>query len=195
MNHPEAILVPVLMLTDYFLTVLSSVWREKGYADHFRTKHFELNPLWQKDVAAKRWFNPRHLALVVFASALLIGLGEWLPEDDIVMEATLGAVIVCFGLIIARHVMNLLTFRYVSRHPDEISGQVTMSQRLVLGMSLRHTGAALIPIVLIAVFSPTPFAVGGCIGVLLVAVVHLRWIRKLRKTKTPAAETENLPSE
>ena len=195
MNHPEALLVPLMMLADYFLTVLSAVWLEKGYANHFRAEHFELNPVWQKDIAAKRWFNPRHLALVVFASALLIGLGEWLPEDDIVMEATLGAVIVCFGFIIARHVTNLLTFRYVSHHPNEISGQVTMSHRIVLGMSLRHIGAALIPIALIAVFSPTPFAVGGCLGVLLVAVVHLFWIRKSRKAKTAAAKTENQPPE
>ena len=70
MKHPEVILVPAFMLADYFLTLAGAVLRDRKYSDHFKTEHYEMNPLWQKDVARKKWLNPRHIVLVVVVSCV-----------------------------------------------------------------------------------------------------------------------------
>ncbi len=76
MRHPEALLLPIMMLADYFLTVAGAILREKGYSLHFRDPHYELNPVWQKHIAEKKWLNPRHALLTIALSAMLILLTE-----------------------------------------------------------------------------------------------------------------------
>ena len=65
MLHPEMILVPVLLLADYFLTIQGANAAAGKYSQHFRVRHYQLNPLWQQAIARRKWFNPRHLLLVV----------------------------------------------------------------------------------------------------------------------------------
>src|SRR5690242_2440703 len=68
MKHPQILLLPLLMFADYFLTVLGAVLRDKGYSNHFKLEHYELNPVWQKSIRQKRWVNPRHILLTLFVS-------------------------------------------------------------------------------------------------------------------------------
>ncbi len=82
MKHPELILIPILMFSDYFLTVAGAVLKEKKYADHFKFEHYELNPIWQKEIAQKKWLNPKHIVLTIVFSSVLIFLMEFgeMPE-------------------------------------------------------------------------------------------------------------------
>src|SRR3954471_18182323 len=70
-RHPEFLLVPVLMISDYLLTIAGARLRADVYGRHFRTQHYELNPAWQSAVAKLRWFNPRHL-LITFAFTVFL---------------------------------------------------------------------------------------------------------------------------
>lgn len=71
MAYPQVLLVPLMLLADYYLTVLGAAQRQKVYAQHFRTQHYELNPLWQRSNARLQRFNPRHILLVLLVSAAL----------------------------------------------------------------------------------------------------------------------------
>lgn len=188
MKHPEALLLPVFMVTDYFLTVLGAIHREKGYSRHFRLEHYELNPIWQKDVAAKRWINPRHLILTALVSGLLIGLmegGEFLPAFDgtisVFNEMFLGAALSSFAIIIGRHINNLLIFRHLEHRPHDLTGVLTMTHGFALSTSLYQTIMVFVPLALIAGLSGSTYATGGMIGSGALALAHLSWMRRASK--------------
>ncbi len=181
MQHPEVLFLPVLMLADYFLTVWSESLRVQKYAEHFRTEHFELNPVWQQDVSRIRWFNPRHLIKTVVLTALLAALVEFGELPPLLIQLMLGCLYVLFGMIIGRHLANLLIFRRLILRPGEIRGSVSMTHELVLALSAYQGIAVVIPLALVAYVSRNAFAVGGLAGVCLFFVVHWAWLRKYRK--------------
>ncbi len=190
MKHPELILVPVFMFSDYFLTLAGAVLKDQKYGDHFKTEHYELNPVWQKQIAQKKWLNPRHIVLTIAISSILILLAEFEEMPEPFIQGFFGCFLALYGMIIGRHLSNLLVFRYMSRKPDEISGQVTMTHALLLSLSLYQYLVGFVPLVLIAIFSPSPFVYGAFLGAALLMAVHLKWIRKHRKQ----TEASNKPS-
>ena len=75
MRHPEVLLAPLLMVADYYLTLLGAHLAEHSYRRHFKTAHYELNPFWQSAMVRRQWINLRHLAGVVL-NAELPGFAE-----------------------------------------------------------------------------------------------------------------------
>ena len=163
MKHPEFLLVPVFMFADYFLTLAGAVLKDRKYGDHFKAEHYELNPIWQKNVARKKWLNPRQIVLVVVSSSILILPMEFVEMPQPFIQAVLGCLLAVLGMVIGRHLSNLMIFRHVIRKPEEISGQVTMSHALLLWVSLYQYLTILVPLALIAIFSPSPFVIGACV--------------------------------
>ena len=190
MKHPEVLLLPIMMFADYFLTVLGAIKREKGYNQHFKTQHYELNPIFQKHVAEKRWVNPRHAVVAIVASGAMIFLMECGSLPESLASGALGCVLVLYGAVLGRHGSNLLIFAHLSRKPEWVSGTVTMSHEFVLVISLYQILMGVLPIVIIAVFAPSYFACGGVVGILLWMNVHLQWMRKARKRESVCGESE-----
>ncbi len=178
MHHPVILAVPLLMLLDYALTILGARASLQVYRRHFRMPHYELNPLWQKSVAQRRWFNPRHLGLVCLVTALLL-LPEWLPDFPFAaLQLPLGMLLGAYVAVCGRHLTNLLLFWYLNRHPEEISGEVTMTQRLGLRISLFNV-FGLVPLAgLVAALAPEPYPIGVLLGVLAIALAHIVWVRR-----------------
>jgi len=185
MSHPEVLLVPVLMFLDYFLTVLGSVLRSKKFGEHYKVTHYELNPVWQKAIAEKKWFNLRHIFLTLFISTVLIGLTNYAGIPDELVEGLLGCFIVFFAMLVGRHLSNLLIIRYRRQNPDAISGQIVISQPMALAISAYQFITVLPSVVLIAVLSGAPFAYGGVAGICLLLFSHLIWGIKSKKQITP----------
>ncbi|HSG31910.1 MAG TPA: hypothetical protein VLB82_10230 [Thermodesulfobacteriota bacterium] len=181
MNHPEILLLPIMMFADYFLTILGAIKIEQGYSKHFKTEHYELNPQWQQDVKEIKWFNIKHIIVTILVT---IGLGYifesfYLPYALIKM--LIGCILVLYAMIIGRHITNLLIFSYVNRNPGHISGEVNMTHEFVLYLSLFQTVMVLVPIILIAIFSNSYFSYGGAIGITLFILVNYQWIRKANR--------------
>jgi hypothetical protein len=191
MKHPEFLLVPVFMFADYFLTLAGAVLKDRKYGNHFKTEHYELNPIWQEHVAEKKWLNARHILFTVVLSSALILLTQFVEMPEPFFQAVSGCLLAVLGMVIGRHLSNLMIFRYVIRKPEEISGQVTMAHALLLSVSLYQHLTILVPLALIAIFSPSPFVIGACVGAVLLLAVHLTWIGKHRKQ----ARASNRPSE
>lgn len=183
MDHPGLLLVPVFMLLDYYLTLTGQVLNKKVYAKHFKTESYELNPNWQADVRRERWLNPRHLALVVVMTALFgafVYLLDWLGADRRTVDMLLGLFLVLFGTIIGRHLNNITIFLILNRRPHLVSGEITLTQTLVLYLSVAQTFIVLVPFVTALVLAPSAFLAGGVLGIALIPLIHLRWLRAMK---------------
>jgi hypothetical protein len=178
MNHPQILLVPVLMEADYLLTVAGAILNEKGYQKHFRREHYELNPVWQKSIKQKKFFNFRHFALTVFVTVVFLICFSDCADDDPNLQSLLGFIFVFFGIIIGRHLSNLMTFWHVLSRPQDISGEVRISQRFSLCQSVYQLSGFGLVLAAICLFSPSPFAFGGLIAVILFVLLHACWIIK-----------------
>jgi len=167
-----------MMFSDYFLTVIGAIQKEKKYDEHFKTQHYELNPIWQEQISQKKWFNPRHIVLTVLVSAVLACLIEFGNMPASFVQGVLGCLFVIFGMIIGRHLSNIMVFRYLVKKPNDISGQVTMAHSFLLSISTYQYLVGVIPVVIIAFFTPTPYVIGGLVGAILILAVHAIWIQK-----------------
>ena len=178
MTHPEILLVPILMLADYFLTVCGAGLAERGYRKRFQVEHYELNPLWQRDIAKRKLINVRHLLAVLLATSCFLLLAETALIDEALLSALLGFVLVLNAFILGRHLSNLLTFHHVLKSPDHVSGQVVLAHPFVLSLALYQSLAVTFPLVLIAIFSPSPFVFGGLGSIITLSVLQLWWLRQ-----------------
>lgn len=187
MNHPELIAVPVLMLADYALTILGAKASAVVYRNHFTTPSYELNPLWRKSIDQIRWFNPRHITAVALVTMLLALLDqmESLPYDTI--HLALGMFFGAFGTVCGRHLTNLMLFRYLNRHPHEISGQVQLSMKVAFKIS-QFTYIGLIPLfIIVAALVPNAYTVGVLSGILALVLAHFVWGRRAKSAEPQQA--------
>ncbi len=181
MRHPELLGLPVLMLADYVLTVAGVHWRLRVYSRHFKTEHYELNPVWQKAMQRPRWFNPRHLLLTAAFTAALAALIEAGGVDDRIADFVVGALYGAFGSVIGRHLANLWQFAYLGRHAEALSGEVAISHDYVLTLSAAQYLGTVLPLGLLAALAPSPLSLGALSGAVLLLALHLAWRRRHRR--------------
>ena len=176
------------MLADYTLTILGAKSSAVVYRNHFTTPTYVLNPLWRKSVDQIRWFNPRHTLLVALVTVLLVVVDRAaLPYD--LFELPLGMLFGAFGAVCGRHLTSLLLFRYFNRHPNEISGQVQLSLKLLLKIS-QYNYIGLIPIfTIIVVLVPNLYTGGVLLGLFALVLVHFVWAARAKPPEPSDDET------
>lgn len=182
MKHPIALIIPVLMLCDYYLTIVGSILCRRGYDKHIKAEQYELNPAWQSSINKRKWFNTRYLMLVALVTLLAVFISE---TGDVLINGLgdffVAMLIVLFSTIIGRHLSNILIFRYVVKHPEEMSGEVHLGQKMVLKMSQYHVLLALCPFIVVALYVQAPFVLGGLSGLLLFWAIHWSWLSKYKR--------------
>jgi len=164
MNHPEILLLPAFMLADYYLTIWSKKLKDRKYEEFFRPRHFELNPQFQKAVAEARLVCPRHLLLVVLFTAYLAFMTEIVELPAALADGLVTFFLVYLGVVLGRHITNILLFRRVIRQHDDISGAVNVSHAFSLQLSLYQILGLLFPVVLLTLLAPSPQLIGGLPG-------------------------------
>ena len=182
MRHPEVLLAPLLMVFDYYLTLLGAYLAEHSYRRHFKTAHYELNPFWKNAMVRREWINLRHLGGVALAGGLLVALTDVLELDNVFLNPLLGFVFTCYALVLGRHLSNVLTFVHLARSPDDVTGEIHLSHDFVLSLSIYQLLAAGIPISFIAIFSPSDFVFGALAAVVALALVNTLWLARTRTT-------------
>jgi len=175
MRHPEVFLVPFVMLLDYLLTVAGSRLAARKYSQHFKFEHYELNPVWQKTITQGRWFSPKHMGIVVVTSLCCLVWGDAWKEPSQISEGALGFFVILYSSVVASHLGNILTFWRVLRHPQDLSGEVTVSHKQVLAMSRHRSLMVIFPIALAVWLAPSPFLYGGLASLILLDVYSLVW--------------------
>ncbi len=153
MKYTELLLLPIMMFSSYLLGVLGAIQKEKRYDLHFKAMHCELNPLWRKSIADKKWFNLKYFLGSFLISGSLIYFMEMyeLPLDF--SQGFIGFILTGFSAYIGRQISFLFVFSYHNRHRDEISGEVRMSHLYALYISLFQKFAVLMPVAMVAMFS------------------------------------------
>jgi hypothetical protein len=176
-GHWEVLLIPVLMLVDYFLTVVGARLAEGGYRRHFKFPDYELNPVLRKAIAAKKWLSPRHLLAVVLVGAVCGLWYQWWQEEEPLFEMFLGGAYGLFAAVIGGHVANIWSFYYLLKHPEKVSGEVVMTQRYVRHVTRARMLMVLLPAGGVVYFVPSPFVVGvvGGVGALMWALTVWMW--------------------
>jgi hypothetical protein len=182
MKYPLILIIPVLMLLDYFLTVAGMRQYQRQYGQHIRLEQYELNPLWQKSIEQNRWFNRRHLFIVLFITIIVVGLsnGTGAPDRD---RFLFGALVTIYLYIIGRHLSNILNFRYIAHNPQQLRGEVVISYRATLKSSQFQVLPALLPLLLAALVVNSYFLFGSVAGLLLFTAVHWIWLWRYQKSQ------------
>ena len=189
MKYPSILLLPLLMMLDYYGTLLGAVWIKRGYSDHFGMEHYEMNPVWQDSVEQVKWLNPRHLATtaaVTVGSIIVLQIGDY---PSYLAHGFIGLLLGMYAMLVGRHMSNVLTYRYVACHKGELSGEVEIAHPMMLNFSATQLAPVAIPLGLVAALSGSAYVVGATIGVLGLLLSHHTWIRKARQT---AAQDETV---
>jgi hypothetical protein len=109
-------------------------------------------------------------------------LTDVLELDDVFFNALLGFVLTCYGLVLGRHLSNVMTFVHLARCPADVTGEIHLSHNLVLSLSIYQLLVAGFPIGFIAIFSPSDFVFGALAAVVALAFVNTLWLARARKT-------------
>lgn len=184
MMHPEYLLVPLFMLADYYLTLL-------GASLYGRTPEqraaYELNPAFQREVAALQLFSARHLIMIVGVTAPLYAMAAIHP---VMARFAFGLAATMFALLVGGHITNIATLLYSRERPSEVRGVQATSYRFRLTASAAHkAGLCALPLTLLALFEPLPFILGAATGAWFLAAMPLLW-----RARLPRQTLESLPS-
>ncbi len=169
MPHPELVLVPLLMVSDYVLTLVGA----RPYGDTPKARAaYELNLRYRDTVAQLRPMPIRLMLGCVAVTALLGLMGTILHAaiGAMICTALVGTLIAAYALINGQHIANIL----ILRQRNQGGGPVT-ERRRQLGAAYRHFGTAFLPLAMLAAWMPSPFSVGAALGGLFLVVTHLRW--------------------
>ncbi len=200
MRYLAVLIVPLLMLADYYLTLYgASLKQRSGYDRFFVSEHYELNPTFQADVARLRWFNPRHLysvGLLLFALEFLAILANLDVLIDALFQLVLGDLCILYLSIIGKHLQNILTFRYIQSYAAEVSGQISISYLMSLRLSQYQYLPVFLAVLCIAWVTQSMFAIGGVFGTLHVIFSHWLWQRRYQvRVRKHARSVEKAPAE
>jgi len=190
MRHPEVLLVPVLMVLDYYLTLFGLRLGEQAYLRHFKIPHYELNPLWQAAIVRRQWFNRWHACAVVVVGGMLVLLTEVLSVESTLLNLMLGYLLASYGVLLSQHLANVLTFSHLIRRPDEVAGEVRFAQTYVLALSIYQLLPVAAPLALVAIYAPSEFVFGALAGVLMMALMKTAWLARTRRRSVKEAMTK-----
>jgi len=179
MKNIELVLLPILMLADYYLTILGSVYRKKKHGEYYVIETYELNPLWKKDIDKLQLLNYKHILIVVVFTIYLYFLSS---SDDVKLyQFIIGSLFAMNGFIVGRHLNNIFLFRFIYRNSDEVSGKIYTSHLLGLKMAQYQLFCVTIPFLFFTILQPNIYLYGGLFGFLTLGVVIQYWIRKHTK--------------
>jgi hypothetical protein len=190
MKYPIIIALPLLMLADYYLTLLGAVLRDKKYSKFVVIEEYELNPKFQEAIKQRKLINVKHLLFTILLSTLMICLAEFseAPHEDI--SFILGMLLVMYSVIIGIHVENILFFWYIIKREGQLSGQIYYTYEATLLLSVFRNLLVLLPLIIIYSCEKSSFVLGGICGVIVLEGIHFCFLAKMKKKKAAVKSTE-----
>lgn len=191
------ILIPSLMLSDYYLTLLGEKLRQRSQPHRLlRIESYELNPFFQKDVARLRWINWRHLSLTILFTLLMafLATGYVYQVSPVPFIGITGYYAVFYGVVIGRHINSILVFADALNNPQPGIDQIPTEQKPILSIeeSIKLTQmsnvALLPPFGLAAVLTRSEFMIGGFGAILMLLAVHWYWLKLYQLKQRKAAQ-------
>ncbi|MEJ0021832.1 MAG: hypothetical protein WDN47_04665 [Candidatus Doudnabacteria bacterium] len=175
------IVTAALMFLDFYLTIKGARLYTQGYSEHIKADNYEMNPMFQKNVAEFK-YNFRHLLYVVLVS-LLIYLFYYLSQKNIIYNSQSFAIIpgLLFTTMVyinANHLRNIVIFKALKKNPNMLKGQIEQTYLYSLKTAQAQLLVLLLPLLVILIMSPSYFVLGGVIALIGSYFTHRRWKKK-----------------
>ena len=165
---------------DYLLTIKAARMYQAGANNHIAfAGGYELNPIFQKDIATLRRFSYRFFLLLLLFGGIL-----WLIYSTGFQEMFAFSLGLLIGIQLAihlRHVRNLAVFYYACRSQGMI-GKIQYEHWLSLRLSSIELFGYSVFFLFLFLVCANFFILGGAVGCLLMGWRHL--IDSKRKTLT-----------
>src|SRR5262245_6019847 len=101
----------------------------------------------------------------ILVGGALVFLAEVPAPENELLSPLLGLVLTFNGLVLGRHLSNILTFRHLARRPDEVVGEVRLSHSCVISLSIYRLLTVGLPIIFVAIFSQSGLVYGSVAAV------------------------------
>ncbi len=178
MNHPEVLLLPLLMIADYYLTILGAVLHKKQYGKHFVIETYELNPEYREEIDSVSLVNLRFVGQVLLNFLILFSVAILSTDTyQFIYQIALGFYLTLFGYINGLHVSNILTFLFVKNNPNTFEGSLKIPHKFNLRRSLYNNSILFFPIGFILLFSFSYFVLGALFAVIYNFLLGSFWLK------------------
>lgn len=158
---PGLVAWSALYISDYALTLIGAKLYRAGACDKIAMEgSYEITPLFQADIDALRTISPRFVAALVLFNVLLAvlwNLTRWQPEF---YEFALGAMISSQLAVHMRHFRCISLFRIIAGS-DAVRGRIEYSRPALLKMSCLELLTVCGFLLVLFVFTPSWFLLGG----------------------------------
>jgi len=182
--YPEVLLLPILMLSDYYLTIFSYVLFNKKYSEYVRFEQYELNPRFQKAINKKEIINVKHLCATLIITGFAIYIAEISPVPHEFVSVILGCLLTIFSVVVGRHIANILLFVYVIKNPNTIKGKIEYTYEATIFISMFYSLIPLIALIIICIYERSLFALGSILGIGSLILAHFRFLKKMKQKKS-----------
>lgn len=189
------LIIPVLMLSGYYLKLCSNRSRLNDYSKYVVLEIDELNPFFAGNLNNNKVFNKNNLTFVLLAGLFLFWI-HFRMDGSYFFKLVYGIFLIILLRANALHLCNIFIFRYVRKNPNEIKGQITQSAKYFYTLSASNDFAFTIVIAPLALLSKSFYIFGAAIGGVLMTVTHIssyRNFNKIRETNTKSSTSENKP--
>ena len=176
------LIIPVLMLSDYYLTLYSNRLRLDAYSHHVVLEVYELNPIFASDISRNKIININHLIGVLLVCFFLFW-AHYSMDGSYLFKLVYGNFIFGFTLTNARHLLNIFIFKFVRNNPDELKGQISQSAKFIYIAEAGQDFTLTIAIAPLAILSGSFYLYGALIGGVVMTIGHIVWYRKYKKSK------------
>ncbi len=158
---PGIVAWSALYISDYSLTLMGAKLYRAGARDKIAMEgSYEITPLFQADIDALRTISPRFVAALVLFNVLLAvlwNLTRWQPGF---YEFALGAMILSQLAVHMRHCRSISLFHIIAGG-DAVRGRIEYSRSALLKMSYLELLTVCGFLMILFVFSPSWFLLGG----------------------------------
>jgi len=181
---PMMVTWAVVYVLDYVQTLRGArLYREIGSKYIAVEGSYELNPMFQADIDRLRTISPRFVLLLVVsvAAIALYWWLTWLVSLTEMFALLCGAFLMMEAVVNMQHVRNIASYRYIIRHPEQISGSVSYGRPLTLWSRAVEFGLFAVLFGLLFAFTGSWFVAGGALGSLAVAGRMLLWRRRIAR--------------
>jgi hypothetical protein len=185
---PGTVAWALTYISDFVLTIACARLRRNVADKIVLDGSFELNPVHQRDVDAKKFVSVRFLLLMVLTSTLVaIIWALTVPDSPKLYSFLLGAFICTELAVHVRHLGNLYLFS--SRlTAEQLRGRIEYARPLLLRMSSVQILGFAILFAVVFVFSGNWFVGGGAVSCLSLSLKH--WYLARRAAGNQVAKLE-----
>jgi hypothetical protein len=173
----------LLYIGDYAFTIIGAKLYQGGANRYYTFEMgYELNPVFQKDIAKLRYFSPRFVLFLITTSILILIIWRLSRPFPQLFIFLIGALILAEVSIHTRHMRNIALFRFVKQE-GAVGGHISYSRWLSYRVSALEIFSFAVLYLIIYFLTERIFFLGGVATCSITGIKHLFLSRKAVRQK------------